>query len=168
MKFTGTARKVGDHIDTDAIIPARFLVTVDPKILGAQCLSGLEPDWVCQVKNGDILVAGRNFGCGSSREHAPIAIIGAGLRAVIAHSFARIFYRNAFNTGLLLLEVGEEAYSIQHGDTLEIDPSAGRIRIVESGRETVCPPLPEHMAGILAAGGLVGYVGQRLKTGNNA
>jgi 3-isopropylmalate/(R)-2-methylmalate dehydratase small subunit len=168
MNYKGTAHKVGDHIDTDAIIPARFLVTSDPKILGEQCFSGLEPNWVQRVRPGDILVAGRNFGCGSSREHAPIAILGAGLRAVVAHSFARIFYRNAFNTGLLLLEVGDAAYGIQDGDTLEIDAAGGRIRDLTSGAEISCPPLPDHMAGILDAGGLVGYVGQRLKKRNSA
>ena len=99
MPFTGVSHKVGEHIDTDAIIPARFLVTTDPKKLGENCMEGLEHGWVKRVQVGDILVAERNFGCGSSREHAPIAILGAGMKAVIAHSFARIFYRNAFNMG---------------------------------------------------------------------
>ena len=108
MNYKGKAHKVGEHIDTDAIIPARFLVTSDPEKLGENCMSGLEPDWVKRVSPGDIMVAGRNFGCGSSREHAPIAILGAGMPVVIGHSFARIFYRNAFNMGLLLLEVGDE------------------------------------------------------------
>ena len=102
MIFKGKVHKVGDHVDTDAIIPARYLVTSDPKVLGEKCMSGLDPEWVKQVEKGDILVAGRNFGCGSSREHAPIAILGAGMPVVIGHSFARIFYRNAFNQGLLL------------------------------------------------------------------
>ena len=103
MNYKGKAHKVGEHIDTDAIIPARFLVTTDAKKLGEQCMSGLEPDWVKRVTPGDIMVAGRNFGCGSSREHAPIAILGAGMSVVIGHSFARIFYRNSFNMGLLLM-----------------------------------------------------------------
>jgi 3-isopropylmalate/(R)-2-methylmalate dehydratase small subunit len=105
--FHGKAHKVGAHIDTDAIIPARFLVTTDPVELGANCMSGLEPGRVKRVGRGDILVAGENFGCGSSREHAPVAILGAGIPVVAAHSFARIFYRNGFNMGLTLLEIGD-------------------------------------------------------------
>ena len=116
MPFTGVSHKVGEHIDTDAIIPARFLVTTDPKKLGENCMEGLEHGWVKRVQVGDILVAERNFGCGSSREHAPIAILGAGMKAVIAHSFARIFYRNAFNMGLLLLEIGDDVNKIKDGD----------------------------------------------------
>ena len=118
MPFTGVSHKVGEHIDTDAIIPARFLVTTDPKKLGENCMEGLEHGWVKRVQIGDILVAERNFGCGSSREHAPIAILGAGMKAVIAHSFARIFYRNAFNMGLLLLEIGDDVNKIKDGDKL--------------------------------------------------
>ena len=128
MNYKGTAHKVGEHIDTDAIIPARFLVTSDAKELGANCMAGLEPDWVKRVKPGDIMVAGRNFGCGSSREHAPIAILGAGMPVVIGHSFARIFYRNAFNMGLLLMEVGDDVDKINDGDELEVDASTGVIR----------------------------------------
>jgi len=104
MIFTGTARTVGANIDTDAIIPARFLVTTDPAELGASCMEGLTPGWVKRVKPGDILVAGPNFGCGSSREHAPLAILGAGIPVVVAHSYARIFYRNCINKGLPLVE----------------------------------------------------------------
>ncbi|MDR0816417.1 MAG: 3-isopropylmalate dehydratase small subunit [Desulfovibrio sp.] len=163
MNYQGTAHTVGNHIDTDAIIPARYLVTTDEKILGAKCMSGLAPDWIKRVRKGDILVGGRNFGCGSSREHAPIAILGAGIPVVIAHSFARIFYRNAFNMGLLLMEAGEEANKIQEGDELEIAPAAGRVRDITRGLEIVCPPLPASMSGILAAGGLVGYVKERLQ-----
>ena len=128
MNYKGTAHKVGEHIDTDAIIPARFLVTSDAKELGANCMAGLEPDWVKRVKPGDIMVAGRNFGCGSSREHAPIAILGAGMPVVIGHSFARIFYRNAFNMGLLLMEVGDDVDKINDGDELEVDAATGVIR----------------------------------------
>lgn len=162
MNYKGKAHKVGEHIDTDAIIPARFLVTGDAKKLGENCMSGLEPDWVRRVAPGDILVAGRNFGCGSSREHAPLAILGAGMPVVIGHSFARIFYRNAFNMGLLLMEVGDEADKIQDGDELEIDAVTGRIRDLTNGVEITCPPLPKSMADILARGGLVGYVKERL------
>lgn len=162
MKFTGKAHKVGEHIDTDAIIPARFLVTTDPKKLGENCMSGLEPDWVKRVAPGDIMVAGRNFGCGSSREHAPIAILGAGMPVVVGHSFARIFYRNAFNMGLLLLEVGDDVDKIADGDQLEIDAAAGVIRDLTNGAEIACPPLPASMARIVEKGGLVNYVKERL------
>ena len=162
MQYKGTAHKVGEHIDTDAIIPARFLVTTDARKLGANCMAGLEPDWVKRVAPGDILVAGRNFGCGSSREHAPIAILGAGMPVVVGHSFARIFYRNAFNMGLLLLEVGDEVDKINDGDSLEIDAATGRIRDLTNGAEIICPPLPISMSDILFKGGLVGYVKERL------
>ena len=162
MNYKGKAHKVGEHIDTDAIIPARFLVTTDSKKLGENCMSGLEPDWVKRVTPGDIMVAGRNFGCGSSREHAPIAILGAGMQVVIGHSFARIFYRNSFNMGLLLMEVGDDVDKINDGDELEIDAATGLIRDLTNGAEITCPPLPKSMAVILDKGGLVGYVKERL------
>ena len=162
MNYKGKAHKVGEHIDTDAIIPARFLVTTDSKKLGENCMSGLEPDWVKRVAPGDIMVAGRNFGCGSSREHAPIAILGAGMQVVIGHSFARIFYRNSFNMGLLLMEVGDDVDKINDGDELEIDAATGVIRDLTNGAEITCPPLPKSMAVILDKGGLVGYVKERL------
>ena len=136
MPFTGVSHKVGEHIDTDAIIPARFLVTTDPKKLGENCMEGLEHGWVKRVQVGDILVAERNFGCGSSREHAPIAILGAGMKAVIAHSFARIFYRNAFNMGLLLLEIGDDVNKIKDGDKLEVSPEEGVIKNLTTGETT--------------------------------
>ena len=162
MNYKGKAHKVGEHIDTDAIIPARFLVTTDSKKLGENCMSGLEPDWVKRVAPGDIMVAGRNFGCGSSREHAPIAILGAGMQVVIGHSFARIFYRNSFNMGLLLMEVGDDVDKINDGDELEIDAATGVIRDLTNGAQITCPPLPKSMAVILHKGGLVGYVKERL------
>lgn len=165
MLYRGKAHKVGEHIDTDAIIPARFLVTADPQKLGENCMAGLEPDWVRRVSKGDILVAGRNFGCGSSREHAPLAILGAGMPLVIGHSFARIFYRNSFNMGLPLMEVADFVDGIKDGDELEVDTSTGRIRDLTSGAEMVCPPMPDSMSKILASGGLVGYVKQRLEQG---
>lgn len=162
MKYKGKVHKVGDHIDTDAIIPARFLVTADPEKLGANCMAGLDPGWVKNVSRGDILVAGKNFGCGSSREHAPIAILGAGIPVVIGSSFARIFYRNAFNMGLPLLEVGEDVSEIHPGDELEIDIEAGAIDNLTTGKKIPFKPLPESMRDILQAGGLVGYVKQRI------
>ena len=163
MNFKGKAHKVGDHIDTDAIIPARFLVTTDAVKLGENCMEGLEPGWVKRVSKGDIMVAGRNFGCGSSREHAPVAILGAGMPVVIAHSFARIFYRNSFNMGLLLLEVGDDVDEIHDGDELDVDASAGVIHDLTTGENIPFPPLPPSMAEILNKGGLVPYVKERLK-----
>ena len=163
MKFKGKAHKVGEHIDTDAIIPARFLVTTDPKKLGENCMAGLEPDWVKRVTPGDIMVAGRNFGCGSSREHAPIAILGAGIPVVVGHSFARIFYRNAFNMGLMLLEVGDEVNKINDGDTLEISPETGTIRDLDNGAEIRIPPLSPMMQTLIDKGGMVNYVKEQLK-----
>ena len=163
MHYHGKTHKVGDHIDTDAIIPARFLVTSDPEKLGINCMAGLEEGWAKKIGKGDILIAGRNFGCGSSREHAPIALLGAGITAVIAHSFARIFYRNAFNTGLPLLEVGDQIDKIEPGDELEIDTERGIIRNLAKNEEIICQPIPESMNKILAAGGLVDYVRLRLQ-----
>ena len=164
MNFKGKAHKVGDHIDTDAIIPARFLVTTDAAKLGENCMEGLEPGWVKRVTSGDIMVAGRNFGCGSSREHAPVAILGAGMPVVIAHSFARIFYRNSFNMGLLLLEVGDDVDKIHDGDELDIDAAAGVIHNRSTGEDIPFPPLPSSMAQILNKGGLVPYVRERMQS----
>lgn len=163
MQFNGTAHKVGDHIDTDAIIPARFLVTTDAKVLGESCMEGLTPGWVQRVKAGDIMVAGRNFGCGSSREHAPIAILGAGMQVVVGHSFARIFYRNAFNMGLMLMEIGDDIDKFNDGDSLAVDTSTGTIKNLTTGAVVQCPPLPDSMAELVQKGGLVGYVKDRLR-----
>ncbi|HDQ41627.1 MAG TPA: 3-isopropylmalate dehydratase small subunit [Desulfonatronum sp.] len=162
MKYSGTAHVVGANIDTDAIIPARFLVTTDHEELGRNCFEGLEPGWVKRVHKGDILVAGANFGCGSSREHAPIAILGAGIPVVVAHSFARIFYRNAFNMGLTLLEAGDAVQGIHDGDRLEVDATLGVIRNLTQQTEIICVPVPKFMQDILGKGGLVEYVRERM------
>lgn len=162
MHYKGTVHKVGEHIDTDAIIPARFLVTTDPRKLGANCMEGLEHGWIKRVRPGDILVAERNFGCGSSREHAPIAILGAGMHVVIAHSFARIFYRNAFNMGLLLLEIGDDVNRIHDGDSLDVDAEAGIITNLTTGAAITVPPLSPFMRSLLDKGGLIPYVRERL------
>lgn len=163
MSFIGKVHKVGAHIDTDAIIPARFLVTTDTKKLGESCMEGLEPGWVKRVQEGDIIVADRNFGCGSSREHAPLAIIGAGIKAVVAHSFARIFYRNSFNMGLMLLEVGDDVEKIADGDRLEIDPEKGIIRDLDNGAEIRVPALSPMMQTLIDKGGMVNYVKEQLR-----
>lgn len=163
MKYTGTALCVGDHIDTDAIIPARFLITADPVELGKHCMEGLAPNWLEKVTPGkNIMVAGRNFGCGSSREHAPVAIIGAGINAVVAHSFARIFYRNAFNMGLLPIEIGDAFEKFKEGDEVEIDMQAGVVNNKTTGVQVPFPPLPESMRAILDAGGLAPFVKKKL------
>ena len=152
MSYTGTAHKVGEHIDTDAIIPARFLVTTDTKKLGENCMAGLEEGWVKRVKPGDVMVAGRNFGCGSSREHAPIAILGAGMPVVIAHSFARIFYRNAINIGLPIIVCDAEIHT---GDKLSVDLGNGVLTNETTGVTTAFPAFPEFLQGIIEAGGLM-------------
>ena len=162
MKVNGTAHKVGDHIDTDAIIPARFLVTTDSALLGANCMEGLEAGWVKRVKKNDIMVGGENFGCGSSREHAPISILGAGMPVVVAKSFARIFYRNGFNMGLVLLEVGEDVDKIGDSDELEVDTASGVIVNKTTGQTIQCAPVPPFMQEILNAGGLVEYGKRKL------
>ncbi|WP_319779847.1 3-isopropylmalate dehydratase small subunit [Maridesulfovibrio sp.] len=162
MSIKGTAHRVGAHIDTDAIIPARFLVTTDPDELGANCMEGLEEGWIKRVKKNDIMVADENFGCGSSREHAPISILGAGIPVVVAKSFARIFYRNGFNMGLILLEVGDDFAKLGDGDQLEVDAEKGEIKNVTTGETITCAPVPPFMKGILDCGGLVEYVKDRL------
>ena len=158
MNYKGKAHKVGEHIDTDAIIPARFLVTTDSKKLGENCMSGLEPDWVKRVTPGDIMVAGRNFGCGSSREHAPIASLGAGMHVVIGHSGARIFYRNAINIGLPVLEIGTDVEKIEAGDELDVDMAKGEIKIVNKNITIKTKPLPEFIQKIADCGGLINYL----------
>lgn len=162
MIFTGKTHVVGDHIDTDAIIPARFLITADPVELGKNCFEGLEQGWIQRVSKGDILVAGENFGCGSSREHAPLAILGAGMPVVLAKSYARIFYRNAFNMGLLLLELGDDIAHIHDGDALRIDVAAGKIANLTTGQTIGFNPVPQFMMDMLAGGGLVEYVKRKI------
>lgn len=162
MTIQGTAHRVGAHIDTDAIIPARFLVTTDPDELGANCMEGLEAGWIKRVKKNDIMVADENFGCGSSREHAPISLLGAGIPVVVAKSFARIFYRNGFNMGLILLEVGDDFEKLGDGDQLAVDAEKGEIKNLTTGDVITCTPVPPFMKSILDCGGLVEYVKERL------
>lgn len=163
MQYKGKAHKVGSNIDTDAIIPARYLVTTDEAELGAKCMSGLEENWIERVNPGDIMVAGPNFGCGSSREHAPIAIKGAGIPVVVAHSFARIFYRNAFNMGLILMEIGDDVDKIEDGHELEVDADNGVVRNLTTGEDIKAQPVPSFMQELLTSGGLVEYVKKRLQ-----
>ncbi|NLN88500.1 MAG: 3-isopropylmalate dehydratase small subunit [Syntrophomonadaceae bacterium] len=158
MKFTGHVYKFGSNIDTDAIIPARYLNTFDPAELARHCMEDANPDFPSKVKAGDIIVADKNFGCGSSREHAPIAIKGAGVACVVADSFARIFYRNAINIGLPILESPEAATAIQEGDEIEVDLETGQIKNLRSGEVYQATPFPEFMQRIIARGGLIDYV----------
>lgn len=164
MLFKGRAWKIGSNIDTDVIIPARYLTTHDPAHLAPHCLEGVDPDFARKCAQGDILVAEWNFGCGSSREHAPIAIRGLGVACVVAKSFARIFYRNAFNTGLPLLEVPETVVDgIRTGDLLEIDLEANQLTVSPSGKRYSVPAIPPFMRELLAAGGLIPFVRKRLR-----
>lgn len=154
----GRVWKFGDNVDTDVIIPARYLNTTDPEELAKHCMEDADPEFPKKVRKGDILVAGRNFGCGSSREHAPIAIKSAGISCVIAESFARIFYRNAFNTGLLILECPEAVKDAETGDELEVDIDEGRITNLTKGKTYKIKPLPQFMKEILEDGGLIPHI----------
>jgi 3-isopropylmalate/(R)-2-methylmalate dehydratase small subunit len=157
MKLEGKVWKYGDNIDTDVIIPARYLVTTDPKMLAAHCMEDIDTTFAKDVQPGDIMVGGANFGCGSSREHAPISIKGAGVSCIIAESFARIFYRNAINIGLPILESPEAARDAQKGDTLSVDLAAGTITNRRTGQTYRSSPYPPFVLGIINAGGLVPY-----------
>ncbi|TYO94459.1 3-isopropylmalate dehydratase small subunit [Desulfallas thermosapovorans] len=163
MTLQGKAWKFGADVDTDAIIPARYLNTSDPAELAKHCMEDADPQFPGKVRPGDIIVAGKNFGCGSSREHAPIAIKAAGVSCVIAKSFARIFYRNAFNIGLPIFESEEAARAIQEGDQVAVDPARGEIKNLTKNETYKATPVPQFMQQIIAAGGLIGYVSQRLR-----
>ena len=159
----GRAHKFGAHIDTDQIIPAKFLVTTDPKTLGEHVMENSDqPDFARRVQKGDVMVADVNFGCGSSREHAPISIIGAGVSCVIAKSFARIFFRNAINQGLPVLECPEAVDAIDDGDEIEVDLSTGKIRDLTTEEVFVAKPYEPFMMEIIQAGGLVEYTKRKL------
>lgn len=162
MKMRGQVHKFGTDVDTDAIIPARYLNTFDPKELAKHCMEDADPEFPSKVRAGDIIVADKNFGCGSSREHAPIAIQGAGVACVIARSFARIFYRNAINTGLPILECSPAVDAIEEGDQVEVDLKSGLIKNLRTGEEFKAVPFPEFMQGIMAQGGLINYLRGKL------
>ena len=155
MNYIGNVIKYGDNVDTDVIIPARYLNTIDKKELASHCMEDLDKTFVTRVKAGDIMVAGNNFGCGSSREHAPIAIKESGISLVIAKSFARIFYRNAINIGLAIIECPEAAEAIAEGDVIEADLDAGILYDRTTGKEYKTQPFPAFIQKIIAAGGLV-------------
>jgi 3-isopropylmalate/(R)-2-methylmalate dehydratase small subunit len=150
--------RVGDDIDTDIILPGRYLNLTDPAELAQHCMEAIDPDFNSKVSDGDVIVAGRNFGCGSSRENAPIAIRGAGISAVIAESFARIFYRNSINIGLPIFECREAAQSAEAGDEFEIDPSKGIISNKTKNKTFQLQPMPEFLQKLCAEGGLLPYI----------
>jgi len=159
----GKVHKYGANIDTDAIIPARYLNISDSAELAKHCMEGIDPKFVNRVKAGDIMMATTNFGCGSSREHAPLAIKAAGISCIIAKSFARIFFRNAINIGLPLLECDEAVDKTKAGDTVEVELAKGRIKNLTKGIEFRAKPYPDFMAKLISAGGLVEYTKKRLK-----
>ena len=153
--------KYGDNVDTDVIIPARYLNSSDPAELATHCMEDIDKDFIHKVKKGDIIVADKNFGCGSSREHAPIAIKAAGVSCVIAQTFARIFYRNAINIGLPIIECSEASKGIEAGDEVEVDFDSGIIRNLTKGTQFKGQAFPEFMQKIIAAEGLVNYINQK-------
>jgi len=163
MELQGKTWKFGSDVDTDAIIPARYLNTSDPAELARHCMEDADPAFPDKVKPGDMIIAGKNFGCGSSREHAPIAIKAAGVSCVIAKTFARIFYRNAFNIGLPIFEAPEAAEDIKEGDEVTVDAGSGVITNKTTGKTYQATPVPPFMQQIIAAGGLINYVSERMK-----
>ena len=166
MKVQGKVWKFGDDVDTDLILPAQYLNITDGDELAKLCFSDLRPEFARGVSPGDIMVAGKNFGCGSSREHAPLAIKMAGIKVIIAKSFARIFYRNAFNIGLPLIESKEAAESLSDGDTAIVDIATGEIKKVDGNEIFYAKPIPEFMQEFINAGGLVEYIrNKKMKTG---
>ena len=158
MKIRGRCWKFGENIDTDLIIPARYLNTSDPEELAKHCMEDADPTFASKVSKGDIIVAGKNFGCGSSREHAPIAIKAAGVAAVIAPTFARIFYRNSFNMGLPIFESPEAAQAIEEGHEVEIDGDTGVITDLTTGQTFQAQPIPPFMQELIADGGLIAHI----------
>ena len=162
MKLKGKVFKYGANVDTDAIIPARYLNVSEPAALAGHCMEDIDLEFVKKVQPGDIIVATSNFGCGSSREHAPLAIKASGVSCVIARSFARIFFRNAINIGLPLLESAEAVDNINAGDILEIDLAKGEIKNLTNGKTFTSKPYPDFMSELINAGGLVEYTKKRL------
>jgi 3-isopropylmalate dehydratase small subunit len=156
--FEGNAWVFGDDVDTDVIIPAKYLVTWDPATLAARCFEGVDPSLAARIAPGDIVIAGKNFGCGSSREHAAIAMKGLGISCAIAVSYGQIFYRNSFNLGIPLLEADIPAGAIRTGDRLTVDLSSGAVCNLSGGAAFTAAPIPGFMRELIAAGGLMPYV----------
>lgn len=158
MNAQGRVHKYGDNVDTDVIIPARYLNTASHSELAKHCMEDIDIDFVNNVKDGDIMVAEKNFGCGSSREHAPIAIKASGISCVIASTFARIFYRNAINIGLPILECDEASMDIKSGDEVKVDYNTGVISNITTGKTYQAEPFPEFIQNIITEGGLLNYI----------
>ncbi|SET57062.1 3-isopropylmalate dehydratase small subunit [[Clostridium] polysaccharolyticum] len=161
MKANGTVFKYGDNVDTDVIIPARYLNSSDGNELAKHCMEDIDADFATKVKEGDIIVANKNFGCGSSREHAPLSIKCAGVSCVIAETFARIFYRNAINIGLPIIECPEAAQNIEAGDNVEVDFDSGMIYNKTKGTQFQGQAFPEFMQKIITSGGLMNYINEK-------
>ena len=163
MKLHGKAHVYGDHVDTDVIIPARYLNTADPLELAKHCMEDIDESFVSKVREGDFIVAGRNFGCGSSREHAPVAIKASGISCVVAESFARIFFRNSINTSLPVIECPEAVRDARPGHEMEADLNAGALKNLTLGKSYAIEPLPPFIQELIEAGGLVNYTRTRLE-----
>ena len=157
-KANGTVFKYGDNVDTDVIIPARYLNSSDPAELAQHCMEDIDKDFIKNVKPGDIIVADKNFGCGSSREHAPVVLKVKGIKCIVADSFARIFYRNAINIGLPVLEIGADVEKIEPGDEIDVDVNKGEIKILNKNITIKTKPLPEFIQHIADCGGLINYI----------
>lgn len=162
MIFKGHAWKFGDDINTDEIIPAKYLITTDEKELGAHCMEGIDTEFSKKICKCDIIVAGKNFGCGSSREHAPLSIKGCAISCVIAESFARIFFRNCINMGLPIFESKEAARAIEIGDAIEVDAAKGKIKNLTKGEVYDARPMPKFMQELIEAGGLMKWVSSKI------
>ena len=165
MKLKGKVHKYGSDVDTDAIIPARYLNVSDAGELAGHCMEDIDPEFMERLRPGDMIVAATNFGSGSSREHAPLAIKASGVSCVIAQSFARIFYRNAINIGLPILECEEAVMGVEAGDELEVELDSGRIRNIPRGGEFEAKPYPDFMLELIRAGGLVEYTKEKIRAG---
>jgi 3-isopropylmalate dehydratase small subunit len=163
MEAKGRIWKFGNDINTDEIIPARYLNTSDPDELAKHCMEDSDPEFPNKVKKGDIIIAGSNFGCGSSREHAPIALKAVGIACVIAGSFARIFYRNSFNMGLPILECTDIFDNVEEGDVIDVSLDSGVIKIEKDGKILQAEPVPEFMQALIKEGGLMNYVAKKIK-----
>ena len=163
MEIKGKAHKYGDDVDTDVIIPARYLNTSEPKVLAKHCLENLDKEFVKKVSPGDILVAGKNFGCGSSREHAPLAIKAAGINCIIAESFANIFYRNSINIGLFVFICPQGTRDIQDGDKIAVNPVSGKIKNISQNKTYQLESFPPFMQEIIKARGLVNKIKQKYR-----
>lgn len=163
MELKGKVHKFGDDVNTDEIIPARYLNTSDPAELAKHAMEDADPEFVLKMKSGDVIIAGKNFGCGSSREHAPVALKAAGIAAVIAGSFARIFYRNSFNMGLPILESAEAAAALKDGQEISVDLDTGVITDLNTGKKYASQPIPPFMQELLADGGLMAHLKKHLE-----